>query len=125
MTFTPYRICPLLAHSYHQLGNITGLGIAVVTQLFDKQLITDVSDLYKLSVADLLKLDKVKEKSAEKLYQSILASKTNSVEKLILLSLVTPCTNLVIFFPNSFSISSGVQSQSSKTSCKRPALIVS
>ncbi|MCJ1996779.1 NAD-dependent DNA ligase LigA [Lactococcus piscium] len=63
--------------------NITGLGIAVVTQLFDKQFITDVSDLYKLSVADLLKLDKVKEKSAEKLYQSIQASKANSVEKLI------------------------------------------
>ena len=63
--------------------NITGLGVAVVTQLFDKQLIKDVADLYQLSVEDLLKLDKVKEKSAEKLYQSIQASKENSVEKLI------------------------------------------
>ena len=63
--------------------NITGLGVAVVTQLFDKQLIKDVADLYQLSVEDLLKLDKVQEKSAEKLYQSIQASKENSVEKLI------------------------------------------
>lgn len=63
--------------------NITGLGIAVVTQLFDKKLITDVADLYQLTVDDLLTLDKVKEKSAEKLYQAIQASKENSVEKLI------------------------------------------
>lgn len=63
--------------------NISGLGIAVVTQLFDKQLIKDVADLYKLTVADLLQLDNVKEKSAEKLYQAIQASKNNSVEKLI------------------------------------------
>ena len=63
--------------------NITGLGIAVVTQLFDKKLITDVADLYQLTIDDLLKLDKVKEKSAEKLYQAIQSSKENSVEKLI------------------------------------------
>ena len=63
--------------------NITGLGIAVVTQLFDKKLISDVADLYQLTIDDLLKLDKVKEKSAEKLYQAIQASKENSVEKLI------------------------------------------
>ncbi|GFH43169.1 DNA ligase [Lactococcus hodotermopsidis] len=62
---------------------ITGLGIAVVTQLFDKKLVTDVADLYQLTVEDLLTLDKVKEKSAEKLYQSIQFSKKNSVEKLI------------------------------------------
>lgn len=63
--------------------NITGLGNAIVTQLFDKQLITDVADLYQLSVSDLLALDKVKEKSAEKLYKAIQDSKANSVEKLI------------------------------------------
>ncbi|MBW9330648.1 NAD-dependent DNA ligase LigA [Lactococcus raffinolactis] len=63
--------------------NIIGLGIAVVTQLFDKKLISDVADLYQLTIDDLLKLDKVKEKSAEKLYQAIQASKENSVEKLI------------------------------------------
>lgn len=63
--------------------NIMGLGNAVVTQLFDKKMITDVADLYQLTIDDLLKLDKVKEKSAEKLYQAIQSSKENSVEKLI------------------------------------------
>ncbi|MDR1606016.1 MAG: NAD-dependent DNA ligase LigA [Streptococcaceae bacterium] len=63
--------------------NITGLGTAVVTQLFEKELLTDVADLYQLTVDDLLKLDKVKEKTAEKLYQSIQDSKSNSVEKLL------------------------------------------
>ena len=63
--------------------NIMGLGNAVVTQLFDKKIITDVADLYQLTIDDLLKLDKVKEKSAEKLYQAIQSSKENSVEKLI------------------------------------------
>lgn len=63
--------------------NIMGLGNAVVTQLFDKKIITDVADLYQLTIDDLLKLDKVKEKSAKKLYQVIQSSKENSVEKLI------------------------------------------
>lgn len=63
--------------------NIMGLGNAVVTQLFDKKIITDVADLYQLTIDDLLKLDKVKEKSAKKLYQAIQSSKENSVEKLI------------------------------------------
>ncbi|GFH41356.1 NAD-dependent DNA ligase LigA [Pseudolactococcus insecticola] len=63
--------------------NITGLGVSVVSQLFEKKIITDIADLYKLTVADLLQLDKVQEKSAEKLYFSIQTSKENSVEKLI------------------------------------------
>ncbi|MCL2681335.1 MAG: helix-hairpin-helix domain-containing protein, partial [Streptococcaceae bacterium] len=63
--------------------NISGIGDAVITQLFEKQLIKDVADLYKLTVEDLLTLDKVKEKSAEKLIQAIQNSKQMSAEKLL------------------------------------------
>ena len=46
-------------------------------------MVHDVADIYQLSVADLLTLDGVKEKSAEKLYQAIQVSKANSADKLL------------------------------------------
>lgn len=63
--------------------NITGLGPAVVEKLFAAQLVEDVSGIYRLTVADLLTLEGFKEKSAEKLYEAIQASKENSAEKLL------------------------------------------
>lgn len=63
--------------------NITGLGPAVVDKLFASHLVADVAGIYRLTVEDLLTLEGVKEKSAEKLYGAIQASKENSAEKLL------------------------------------------
>ena len=63
--------------------NITGLGPAVVEKLFAAQLVEDVAGIYRLTVDDLLTLEGFKEKSAEKLYEAIQASKENSAEKLL------------------------------------------
>lgn len=63
--------------------NITGLGPAVVDKLFASHLVADVAGIYRLTVEDLLTLEGVKEKSAEKLYEAIQASKENSAEKLL------------------------------------------
>ena len=63
--------------------NITGLGPAVVEKLFAQELVKDVAGIYHLTVEDLLQLENVKEKSANKLYSAIQASKENSAEKLL------------------------------------------
>lgn len=63
--------------------NIDGLGPRVLAQMFDKGLINDAAGLYFLTEEQLLTLDKIKEKSAANLLQSIQASKNNSVERLI------------------------------------------
>ncbi len=63
--------------------NITGLGPAVVEKLFEAELVEDVAGIYRLTVENLLTLGGFKEKSAEKLYEAIQASKENSAEKLL------------------------------------------
>lgn len=63
--------------------NIAGLGSSIVEKLFLAGLVKDVADIYKLTVDDLLTLDGFKEKSADKLYQAIQASKGNSAERLL------------------------------------------
>ena len=63
--------------------NISGLGPSIVEKLFAANLVKDVADIFRLTVEDLLLLDGIKEKSAQKLYQAIQASKENSAEKLL------------------------------------------
>lgn len=63
--------------------NISGLGPSIVEKLFVANLVKDVADIYRLTVEDFLLLDGIKEKSAQKLYQAIQASKENSAEKLL------------------------------------------
>lgn len=63
--------------------NIAGLGSSIVEKLFVSGLVKDVADIYKLTVDDLLTLDGFKEKSADKLYQAIQSSKSNSAERLL------------------------------------------
>ena len=63
--------------------NISGLGPSIVEKLFAADLVKDVADIYRLTVEDLLLLDGIKEKSAQKLYQAIQESKENSAEKLL------------------------------------------
>ncbi|MCK1997472.1 NAD-dependent DNA ligase LigA [Psychrobacillus psychrodurans] len=63
--------------------NIDGLGEKVVEQLFREQLIKDISDLYNLTVDDLVKLERMGLKSATNLVEAIEASKANSMEKVL------------------------------------------
>ncbi|MGM0254027.1 MULTISPECIES: NAD-dependent DNA ligase LigA [Enterococcus] len=63
--------------------NIDGLGPRVLEQMYDKKLVADVADLYKLTEEELLTLDKIKEKSANNILTAIDNSKENSVERLI------------------------------------------
>ena len=80
----PSQIMNRLEHfASRDAMNIAGLGTSIVEKLFNTNLVKDVADIYKLSVDDLLQLEGFKEKSAEKLYQAIQASKENSAEKLL------------------------------------------
>ncbi|WP_010632506.1 NAD-dependent DNA ligase LigA [Sporolactobacillus vineae] len=63
--------------------NIDGLGEKVITQLFEKHLIHDVADLYKLNFDELIALDRMGEKSVTNLLEAIERSKQNSLERLL------------------------------------------
>ncbi|WP_176560367.1 NAD-dependent DNA ligase LigA [Brevibacillus dissolubilis] len=75
-----------LAHFVSRTAmNIEGLGEKVVAQLFAEGFIKSVADLYYLHDRreDLLKLERMGEKSVDNMLASIEASKDNSVERLI------------------------------------------
>ncbi len=63
--------------------NIDGVGVSVVTQLYEKELIKDPVDLYFLTKEQFLTLDKVGDKSADNMLKAIKESKTNSLERLL------------------------------------------
>ncbi|SFF85236.1 DNA ligase (NAD+) [Halobacillus alkaliphilus] len=63
--------------------DIEGLGEKVIAQLFREKLIHNIADLYKLEREELLKLERMGEKSVQNLLKSIEASKENSMERLL------------------------------------------
>ncbi|QCR33873.1 NAD-dependent DNA ligase LigA [Lysinibacillus sp. SGAir0095] len=63
--------------------NIDGLGEKVVEQLLRAEYIRDVADLYHLEKEQLVKLERMGEKSATNLVDAIENSKENSVERLL------------------------------------------
>ena len=63
--------------------NIDGLGEKVITQLFQKELIVDVADLYRLTKEQLLQMERRGEKSVNNLLNAIEVSKGNSLERLL------------------------------------------
>lgn len=80
----PAQIQEQLTHfASRNAMNIDGLGPAIVQQLFQKGLVKDVADLYQLTFDQLIKLDKIKEKSANNLLTAIANSKQNSLERLL------------------------------------------
>lgn len=80
----PAQIKKRLSHfASRDAMNISDFGPAIVDKLFEAKLVADVADIYRLTVADLVTLDGVKEKSATKLYDAIQTSKANSAEKLL------------------------------------------
>ncbi len=63
--------------------NIDGLGDALVTQLTDRGLVKNVADIYRLTKDDLLKLERMGEKSAENVLEEIEKSKKLPLERVI------------------------------------------
>ncbi|MBR5318750.1 MAG: NAD-dependent DNA ligase LigA [Peptococcaceae bacterium] len=63
--------------------NIEGLGPAVITQLLDAGLIQNAADLYYLQKEQLLTLERMGEKSADNLLNSLAASKQRTLAQVI------------------------------------------
>jgi DNA ligase (NAD+) len=63
--------------------NIDGMGEALVNQLSDRGLVKDVADIYKLTKADLLSLERMGDKSAQNVLDEIDASKKLPLERVI------------------------------------------
>jgi DNA ligase (NAD+) len=63
--------------------DIDSLGEQTIRQLFELGLVKSPADLYYLSKDDLLKLDKVKEKSAQNMLDGIAASKAQPFENVL------------------------------------------
>lgn len=63
--------------------NIDGLGEKIIAQLFDQQLVAKITDLYQLERDQLLKLERMGEKSVDNLLTAIETSKQNSLERLL------------------------------------------
>jgi DNA ligase (NAD+) len=63
--------------------DIDGLGEALVDQLVDTGLVTTVADLYRLKLDDLVELERMGEKSAEKLLKNIYASRRSPLPRIL------------------------------------------
>jgi DNA ligase (NAD+) len=63
--------------------NIDGMGDALVTQLTERGIVKDVADIYKLTKTDLLKLERMGDKSAENVLREIDNSKKLPLERVI------------------------------------------
>ncbi len=63
--------------------NIDGMGDALVNQLTERKMVKDVADIYKLTKADLLKLERMGDKSAQNVLNEIERSKKLPLERMI------------------------------------------
>jgi DNA ligase (NAD+) len=63
--------------------NIDGMGDALVAQLTERGLVKNVADIYKLTKADLLSLERMGEKSAQNILDEIEGSKKLPLERVI------------------------------------------
>lgn len=63
--------------------NIDGCGPSVINALLDAGLVRDAADLYSLRKEDLLKLERMGEKSADNLLAAFAESKKNELDKLL------------------------------------------
>lgn len=63
--------------------NIDGCGPSVINAMLDAGLVRDAADLYSLRKDDLLKLERMGEKSADNLLAALAESKKNELDKLL------------------------------------------
>ena len=73
----------ILHFASRHVMNIDGLGDVLVNQLTERGLVKNVADLYKLTKDDLLRLERMGEKSAENVLAEIEASKKLPLERVI------------------------------------------
>src|SRR2546427_10551489 len=64
--------------------DIEGVGWALVTQLMERELVSDPADLFFLKKEDLLGLDRFAEKSATNIYERIQAAKSRPLARILL-----------------------------------------
>lgn len=78
------KILRNIAHFVSKEGmDIDGLGIKIIEQLVDKELIKNIADIYTLTVDEVASLKKNGRKFAQNLIDAINASKNNDLYKLI------------------------------------------
>lgn len=73
----------LLHFASRKAMDIEGLGDALVGQLVEKEVVRDVSDLYKLDVHGVSHLDRMGDKSAQNLVDGIEKSRKNELSRLL------------------------------------------
>jgi len=73
----------ILHFASRHVMDIDGLGDALVSQLTDRGMIKNVADLYRLKKDDLLKLERMGDKSAQNVLDEIAASKRLPLERVI------------------------------------------
>jgi DNA ligase (NAD+) len=89
MRYCPNATCPgrVLEGIFHYASrdamDIRGLGYERVRQLLDTGLIRDVADLYRLTVGQLVELDRFAAQSAEQLVRAIAASRERPLSLLL------------------------------------------
>ncbi|HEY3741853.1 MAG TPA: NAD-dependent DNA ligase LigA [Bryobacteraceae bacterium] len=83
-TNCPARLKESILHfSARSVMDIDGMGEALADQLVDKGLVKSVADLYSLTAAQLMELERMGKKSAEKIIANIHASKQRPLPRLI------------------------------------------
>ena len=83
-TNCPARLKESVLHfSARGVMDIDGLGEALVDQLVDKGLVKSVADLYQLKIEQLLDLERMGEKSAQKILSNIEVSRQQPLERLL------------------------------------------
>jgi DNA ligase (NAD+) len=73
----------ILHFASRHVMNIDGMGEALVNQLTERGLVKNVADLYRLTKADLLTLERTGDKSAQNVLDEIEASKKLPLERVI------------------------------------------
>ena len=74
----------LMYFSHRGVMNIEGLGQVLASQLLDSGLVKSIADLYELKKEDLLKLERVGEKSAQALIEQIKNSKQAGLARMLM-----------------------------------------
>ena len=73
----------LIHFASRQAMDIRGLGEKIIEKLIEKEMVTDIADIYYLDKAQLLDLERMGEKSADNLLRAIEKSRECSLENLV------------------------------------------
>lgn len=80
----PAQIKEAITHfASRRAMNILGLGERIVSQLVDRDIVHTVADIYFLKAADLANMDRMGEKSAQNIFDSVESSKNRPLGALI------------------------------------------